>query len=258
MSAPDAEAEQAVPARGLGADLRVLLHLLRGQRKHGDQRSRLQAFYGPQAAHYDAFRDRLLHGREALIGDLQAALGERLPGAHLIELGGGTGRNLEFFGPRLADFGQVTLVDLCPALLAQARHKFAHQPQVRLIEADATRWQPEQPADALYCAYSLTMIPDWRAALDNAIAMLKPGGILGVVDFYVSSATPPGDQRRHAALTRWFWPRWFAHDGVHPTPEHLATLRALLPEHEFSEARAPVPYLPGFAVPYYRFLGRRR
>ncbi|EIC20217.1 class I SAM-dependent methyltransferase [Thiorhodovibrio frisius] len=263
MSAPDIPsprlpaADTQAKRRGLGADLRVLLHLLRGQPKDGDQRARLEAFYGPQAGDYDAFRDRLLHGREALIGEIQAALGNALPGAHLIELGGGTGRNLEFFGPRIDDFGQVTLVDLCPALLEQARRKFAEREHVHIIEADATSWQPEQPADAIYCAYSLTMIPDWRAALANAIAMLKPGGIFGVVDFYVSAAHPPADQIRHNALARAFWPRWFAHDGVHLNPVQLAALREHFPEHQLTEARAPVPYLPGLAVPYYRFVGRK-
>ena len=39
----------------------------------------------------------------------------------LVELGAGTGRNLLFFGPRIGEFAQVDLVDLCPALLDQAR-----------------------------------------------------------------------------------------------------------------------------------------
>lgn len=244
------------PRRSLGADLRVLLHLLRGQRRSGDQRARLESFYGPQAAQYDAFRDRLLHGREALVADIETALGDGLQGARLVELGAGTGRNLEFFGPRIEDFAEVTLVDLCPALLHQARAKFADNTQVHLIEADATRYRPAHRVDAVYCAYSLTMIPDWQSAIDNALAMLKPGGILGVVDFYVSSANPPADQVTHSALGRWFWPRWFGHDGVHPNPAHLATLRERLPDHQLTESLAPVPYLPGLRVPYYRFLGR--
>jgi S-adenosylmethionine-diacylgycerolhomoserine-N-methlytransferase len=28
------------------------------------------------------------------------------------------------------------------------------------------------------------MIPDWRAAVDNALTMLRPNGVLGVVDFH--------------------------------------------------------------------------
>ncbi len=62
---------------------------------------------------------------------------------------------------------------------------------------------------------------------------------------------------RHGALTRWFWPRWFAHDGVHPNPAHLRTLRRLLPDHRLTEHRAPVPYLPGLRVPYYVFVGSK-
>ncbi|MEO7432975.1 MAG: hypothetical protein ABIR62_13320, partial [Dokdonella sp.] len=102
-------------------------------------------------------------------------------------------------------------------------------------------------------SYALTMIPDWRATIRNAITMLKPGGVLGVVDFYVSPAPPGGS---HGWLTRAFWPTWFAHDGVRLDPEHLQTLRAHVPLHEIIEARASVPYLPLARVPYYLFIGR--
>lgn len=87
--------------------------------------------------------------------------------------------------------------------------------------------------------------------------MLRPGGTLGVVDFYVSSADPGPGLVRHGPFTRRFWPRWFAHDGVRLSPAPLAYLRALVPDHRLYERRAPVPYLPGLRVPYYIFVGRR-
>jgi S-adenosylmethionine-diacylgycerolhomoserine-N-methlytransferase len=102
------------------------------------------------------------------------------------------------------------------------------------------------------------MIPDWRAAIANALAMLKPGGMLGVVDFYVSEATPPDGCVRHDAITRAFWPRWFAHDGVKLSDAHLPTLRASVARETLIEARAKVPFLPVGRVPYYVFVGRRR
>jgi S-adenosylmethionine-diacylgycerolhomoserine-N-methlytransferase len=243
--------------QALTDDLRVLLALLRGQRRRGPQAARLEAFYGPQAARYDGFRERLLHGRQELIDRLQPP-----PGGRVVELGAGTGRNLLFFdqgpgGARLAGLGRLTLVDLCPSLLAVARRRTADLANVQVVEADACRWQPEQPVDTVYFAYALTMIPDWQAAVDNALAMLKPGGQLGVVDFYVSAATPPPGLVKHDAFTRAFWPRWFGHDGVHPSPEPLQLLRERLPEHALSERRAPVPYLPGLRMPYYLFIGRR-
>ena len=236
----------------IAGNARVVLHLLRGQPRRGSHRDRLEAFYGPQARHYDAFRERLLHGRRELIERLDPPEGSRL-----VELGGGTGRNLLFFGERLAGFRWLDLVDLCPSLLAEARRRTAGLPNVRVVEADAVAYRCEEPADCVYFSYSLTMIPDWRSALQNALSLLRPAGLLGVVDFYVSEANPPPGATRHGAFDRFFWPRWFAHDGVRPCPDHLRRMQELLPDHIVEERRAPVPYLPGLRVPYYLFVGRK-
>jgi S-adenosylmethionine-diacylgycerolhomoserine-N-methlytransferase len=234
-----------------GGEARVLLRLLQGQPRRGTLADRLQGFYAPQAEHYDAFRERLLHGRSDLMALLDPA-----PGARVVELGAGTGRNLGFLGERLEALGQVDLVDLCPALLEQARRRTRGLANVRVLEADAVTYEPEGPVDCVYLSYALTMIPDWEAALRNALGMLRPGGTLGVVDFFVSEPDPPPGLARHGPLTRWFWPRWFGHDGVRPDPAHLKSLRGLLSEHRLVEGRAPVPYLPGLRVPYYIFVGR--
>lgn len=233
-------------------DAQVLLRLLRGQPRRGTLAERLQAFYAPQAAHYDAFRERLLHGRAELMERLAPP-----PGALVVELGAGTGRNLDFLGERLPALARVDLVDLCPALLEQAYQRTRGLPNVRVIEGDAVHYRPQEPVDCVYFSYALTMIPDWEGALHNALAMLRPGGSLGVVDFYVSEPAPAPGLCRHGPLTRWFWPRWFGHDGVHPNPAHLPALRRMLPEHRLTEHRAPVPYLPGVRVPWYCFVGHR-
>lgn len=237
----------------LRADAGVLLSLLRGMPRNASHAQRLQAFYAPQAAHYDRFRERLLQGRRELIAGL--ALPER---ARVVELGGGTGRNLDFFTPqqwqRIARF---ELVDLCPALVERAQARHSVDPRIAVVQADATLWRPQGLVDCVYFSYALTMIPDWRGAIDNALAMLKPGGLLAVVDFYVSQAAPAPGHRRHGALTRRFWPLWFGHDGVHPSPDHLPRLCDLLPRHELVESDAAVPYLPLLRVPYYRFVARK-
>jgi len=235
----------------LASDARVLWHLLRGQPRIGSHAERLQTFYGPQANRYDDFRERLLQGREDLIDRLQPPSGGRI-----VELGAGTGRNLLFFGDRLATFEQVELVDLCPALLAEARRRTADMPNVRVIEGDAVHWRPKAPVDVVYFSYALTMIPDWRGAVDNAVSMLKPGGLLGVVDFYVSDTNKAVGKARHSAFDRALWPRWFRHDGVHLNPDHLHYLAEILPAHELIEARSRIPYLMGLKVPYYQFLGQ--
>jgi S-adenosylmethionine-diacylgycerolhomoserine-N-methlytransferase len=231
-------------ASNLAADARVLLRMLRGMPAGADTQSRLQAFYAPQAQAYDAFRERLLRGRAELIADLD------LPrGAYVVELGAGTGRNLDYFGRRAADLGRIDLVDLCPALQDQARRRASATTNVRVIAADACTYRPEAPVDCVIFSYSLTMIPDWRRALANAVAMLATGGVLAVVDFTVSPA--------QSALARRFWTLWFGHDGVRLNRAHVEALTACLPKHRLSEHRAPVPYLGGLKVCYYRFIGTR-
>jgi S-adenosylmethionine-diacylgycerolhomoserine-N-methlytransferase len=235
------------------ADSRVLWRMVRGLPRNGSAAQRLQAFYAPQAGRYDAFRKRLLHGREELMESLPAEAGDVV-----VELGCGTGENLGRFGDRLAQLRRLTLVDLCPALLEQARARASRFSNVEVVEADITRYQPPRLVDCVYLSYALTMVEDWRAAIANAVAMLRPGGTLGVVDFYVSAARPALGRVRHPAWERWLWRQWFGHDGVRLDPDHMAQLATALPDCRIIERRGAVPYLPGLAAPYYLFIGRKR
>ncbi len=239
----------------LTREWQVLRSMLRGmprERDGADAALRLEAFYAPQAAGYDAFRERLLHGRADLVARLDPP-----HGGHVVELGGGTGRNLEFFPSERRTDLRFTLVDLCTPLLAQARQRLRDWPHAHVIQADAASWRPDAPVDCVFFSYALTMIDAWRAAIDNAVAMLKPGGMLGVVDFYVSSANPPEGLRRHGAFVRHFWPRWFGHDGVRLDPGRLDYLMSRFPHHRIEERMAKVPYLPGMRVPVYLFVGTK-
>jgi S-adenosylmethionine-diacylgycerolhomoserine-N-methlytransferase len=105
-------------------------------------------------------------------------------------------------------------------------------------------------------SYSLTMIPNWIQALINARAPLKPGGRIGVVDFYVSPKHPAPGRVRHNWWMRHFWPIWFEADNVHPSPDHLPFLSDTFNPQSIVESTTKIPYLPGIHVPYYRFIGR--
>ena len=241
---------------GLLADLKILYHLTLKPIRGKDHAARMESFYAGQAEAYDDFRRRLLQGREELWAAIDAP-----DGAKWVDMGGGTGANLDFFGDRIERLGKVTVVDLSPSLLKIAgqriqQHGWQH---VHAVEADATSYQPEDgPADVVTFSYSLTMIPDWFAALENALAMLKPGGSIGVVDFYVSRKYPSDGLARHGWFTRTFWPAWFAGDNVFPSADHVPYLHRHFEPMYFEERTAKVPYLPLIRTPYYLFVGRKR
>jgi S-adenosylmethionine-diacylgycerolhomoserine-N-methlytransferase len=240
---------------GLLADLRILYHLALHPVRGTTHAQRLDNFYRGQAEGYDAFRERLLHGRDELWAALPAP-----DGGVWLDLGGGTGANAKRLGARLNTLSRFYIVDLAPSLLAVARRRIARHgwSHVEAVEADATSFVPtEGAADIVTFSYSLTMIPDWFAALDHAWRVLRPGGHIGVVDFYVSRKYPPAGMARHGWLTRQFWPAWFSRDNVFPSPDHLPYLQRRFEQVKLVEQRARIPYLPLARVPYYWFIGRK-
>lgn len=226
------------------ADARIVLHMLRGMPKSGDASERLEGFYAGQAHSYDAFRERLLHGRQVLMQQLD------LPNdAYVVELGGGTGKNIEFIAHDLHRLKRYDIVDLCPSLLAVARTRTQHLNNIHVVEADACTYQSEELVDCVIFSYSLTMMPDWKAALNNAKSMLKPSGKIAIVDFTISD-----QQHRLLGL---FWRKWFGHDGVYLNPLHLSRLHAMFPTGTVTMHFAKVPYIPCLTVPYYLFISER-
>lgn len=237
----------------IAGDFPVLLGLLRGMPRRGSQEQRLERFYAGQAGHYDRFRARLLGGRELLIEQLALA-----PGSHVIELGAGTGANLEFFpAARRADC-RFTLVDLCEPLLGRAAVRFADFPNVQIHHADAAVFRCAQPADVVLLSYTLSMMPNWRGVLSNCMRLLRPGGCIAVVDFHVLDAAGSAyTAHRHGWWTRNFWPRWFRHDGVELGPQRLEALAGMFPRHELVVCSHAMPWMAGLRAPYFRFIGRR-
>jgi S-adenosylmethionine-diacylgycerolhomoserine-N-methlytransferase len=178
-----------------------------------------------------------------------------------IEMGGGTGHNLEYLGDKINRLAKVTIVDLSTSLLkiAADRVKTRGWSNVELVEADVTTFTPaEGHADVITFSYSLTMIPDWFAAIEHAEELLKPGGTIGVVDFYVARKYPHEAHKRHSWLTRSFWPSWMSLDNVFPSPDHVPFLHRRFEPVLFREYRTRMRYFPIARVPYYNFVGRKR
>ncbi len=235
-------------------DLKVLYHLALKPVRGADHAQRMESFYAGQAAAYDDFRRRLLQGRESLYqGIATPAQGV------WVDLGGGTGSNLEYLADRIGRLRRVYLVDLAESLLRVAEQRCQQRgwTNVTACHADATTFQPSEPVDVVTFSYSLTMIPDWFAALENAVRMLRPGGHLGIVDFYVSRKYPAPALTRHGWFTRNFWPVWFGNDNVFPSADHLPYLQHLLSTERLEEHRTKIPYLPLIRAPYYVFVGRK-
>lgn len=241
---------------GFWADMKLLYQFTFKPIRGHDHAERLESFYVGQAHGYDDFRRRFLQGRAELWKQID------IPRNGIwVDLGAGTGSNLEFLGDRIHDLKKIYLLDLAPSLLNVARQRVERQgwKNVEIIEGDATSCQPcQEPVDVITFSYSLTMIPDWFTAIEHAKELLRPDGLIGVVDFYVARKYPPPNLARHGSFTRRFWTWFFARENVFLSSDHLPFLQQHFEVVSLSEHRSKVPYVPFVKVPYYRFLGRKR
>lgn len=223
---------------------------------------RLESFYSHQASGYDDFRKKLLHGREDMLQSLFTGARPLGKDAVWIDFGGGTGSNVEAMDQlgRLSAFKKVYIVDLSPSLLRVARERIAAKgwKNVEAIEADATLWRPrDEKVDLVTFSYSLTMIPDWFLAMDHAHTLLSPGGLIGIVDFYIARKYPSEGLKSMSWIFRTFWQLWFAFDNVNLNPDHVPFLLSRFKKRVLDERRGAAPILPLLQLPHYIFVGEK-
>ncbi|MFA6219163.1 MAG: class I SAM-dependent methyltransferase [Erythrobacter sp.] len=161
--------------------------------------------YRGQRHIYDLTRKYYLFGRDGLIAHLDAQ-----PGASVLEIACGTGRNLAAIGSRW-EGSELHGLDISEEMLKSARATLGSR--ARLARGDACRFDPvalfgRETFERIVLSYSLSMIPDWEAALRQAAALVEPGGSLHIVDFGSLAGMP----RPLASLLR----RWLARFHVAP------------------------------------------
>jgi ubiquinone/menaquinone biosynthesis C-methylase UbiE/DNA-binding transcriptional ArsR family regulator len=143
--------------------------------------SAAQAYFAAHAAEWD--RIRKLHVADAAVeAAIVEALSER-PFRSLLDLGTGTGRMLELFGPRIE---RGLGLDLSLEMLAIARSRLerAGLRHVSVRHADIYDLAlPRQSFDVVIIHQVLHFLDDAARAIGEAAHMLRPGGRLLVVDF---------------------------------------------------------------------------
>jgi S-adenosylmethionine-diacylgycerolhomoserine-N-methlytransferase len=152
----------------------------------------MDRIYRRQRHFYDLTRKYYLPGRDQLIARLAPPTGGRV-----LEVGCGTARNLLLAAqawPEAQFFG----IDISAAMLATARQvveRTGFGGRIELASADATRFDPALlfgvPCfSRVFFSYSLSMIPDWQAALAQALLWLPEEGEVHIVDFGAQERLP--------------------------------------------------------------------
>lgn len=135
-------------------------------------------FFGKHAPEWDSLRTKWFGDRF----HLEALLALLNPEWTVADVGTGTGAMLPLLAPHVK---QVIAVDPSPAMLkaAKSRVRSLNLPNVDLRPGAAERL-PIEPAsvDVVLLALVLVYTPDPPAALNEARRILKPGGLLLIID----------------------------------------------------------------------------
>jgi S-adenosylmethionine-diacylgycerolhomoserine-N-methlytransferase len=146
---------------------------------------------------YDFTRAYYLLGRDRMLEHVRTG-----PQTATLEVGCGTARNLVKLARR-PEPGLLCGLDASHEMLETAaasitKHRVpaaGRQPivlrQGLAEQLDARRmFGREAPFDTIFFSYCLSMIPTWPGAIDAALANLKPGGTLLIVDFWDQKDLP--------------------------------------------------------------------
>ena len=181
----------------------------------------MDSMYRMQRYFYDITRKYYLLGRDRLLDEMNVR-----PDESVLEAGCGTARNLIIFGRRRPD-AKLFGLDASSAMLETARSKVdaAGVKNITLKTALADDFTFDgtfglgEPFDKIFFSYSISMIPPWRESIGNALANLKQGGELFIVDFYDQADLPGPFQM----FLKW----WLAKFHVRFWPELMPHLRSL-------------------------------
>lgn len=163
-----------------------------------ERAARAQAYFAANAAQWDSLRAH--HIPETAV---ETRMGELIGGDTidlLVDLGTGTGRMLEIFGPRAA---RAVGFDISPDMLTIARAKIdetgAENCQVR--QGDCANVPLEDGvADIVILHQVLHFLDDPQRALNEAARITKPGGAVLIADFGPHEMESLRDEHAHRRL----------------------------------------------------------
>lgn len=175
---------------------------------------------------YDLTRAYYLIGRDRMLAKVVTN-----PSTATLEVGCGTARNLIKLARRPEpgllcglDASQEML-DTAAASIARVGVPAAGHERIRLRQGLAEQLDArsmfgrDEPFDTIFFSYCLSMVPTWPGAIEAAMANLKTGGHLLIVDFW--------DQKELPAVFAAGLKRWLTLFHVHYRPEVHDALAAL-------------------------------
>ncbi|WP_435011280.1 O-methyltransferase [Tundrisphaera lichenicola] len=132
---------------------------------------------------------------EPRTGSLLRTLAASKPGGALLEVGTGTGMGAAWLLAGMDANARLVSIDDDPRVAEVARHHLGGDPRATFLVEDAAGWLSAQAASSFDVVFADAW-PGKYSHLDDALRLLKPGGLY-VVDDMLPQANWPEDHSRN-------------------------------------------------------------
>jgi len=132
-------------------------------------------------------------------GALLAALAASKPGGHFLELGTGTGIATAWLLSGMDHASTLISVDVHSEFQAVARAVLGYDPRLTVVLEDGIQYLNKQPPRSFDFIFADAM-PGKYESLDQALALVKPGGFYVIDDMLPQPNWPDGHGAMAAAL----------------------------------------------------------
>ena len=130
------------------------------------------------------------------------------PGMNVLDVGCGTGAISKGIADRVGPTGHVTGIDNTEAFIISGKETNKSSTNLELVHADLFPFQTEEKFDLIVSARTLQWLSTPQEALVKMKSMLKPGGIVSILDYNHEAIEwqplpPESMQRFYATFLRW-------------------------------------------------------
>lgn len=105
------------------------------------------------------------------------------PGMKILDVGCGTGSITRDIANAVGPSGYVTGIDNTEKFITSGKENHAHVKNMELMAIDLFQYQPKEKFDLIVSARTLQWLNNVPDALLKMKSMLKPGGVLSVLDY---------------------------------------------------------------------------
>ncbi|NIG56453.1 methyltransferase domain-containing protein [Chitinophaga sp. Cy-1792] len=155
------------------------------------------------------------------------------PGQTVLDVGGGSGAITQGITRYVGNSGKVYGIDSSEELIGIARNKYGHIPNLEFIHGDIMRYETSLRFDIITVARTLQWLTNPVDVIAKLKQLLKPGGILCILDYNHTKAT--WDPQPPQSMVHFYdkFLQWRQDVGMdNEIADHLS---ALLSEQGFSD-----------------------